>query len=115
LMTSTRFHQGKENDPVAEIILASNIEVPIPHDLVRTSTVNVTLTLLPKEWRRRLPGDGDNDFAKTRRISENQPISILRAGREIFFGFLPGVQPSQEGRPIDRFIGKEIQFQPDLD
>jgi hypothetical protein len=115
LMTSTRFHQGKEIDPVAVIRVSEAVEFPIPSDPSRTSTVRVTLTLLPKEWRRRLPGDGRTDFAKERRVQENEPLSILRADREIFFDGLRGVMPSQEGRQLDRFIGKEIEFQPDLD
>ena len=115
LMTSTRFHQGKEIDPVAVIRVSEAIEFPLPSDPSRTSTVRVTLTLLPKDWRRRLPGDGRTDFAKERRVHENEPLSILRAGREIFFDGLRGVMPSQEGRQLDRFIGKEIEFRPDLD
>lgn len=75
----------------------------------------MTLTLLPRDWRRRLPGDGKSDFAKERRVHENEPLSILRAGREIFFDSLRGVMPSQDGRQIDRFIGKEIEFHPELD
>lgn len=115
LMTSTRFHLGKDIDPVAVIRVSEAIEFPLPSDPSRTSTVRVTLTLLPKEWRRRLPGDGRTDFAKERRVHENESLSILRADREIFFDSLRGVMPSQEGRQLDRFIGKEIEFQPDLD
>ena len=42
---------------------------------------------------------------KERRVPENEGVSILRADREIFNGFLRGVQPSLDGREIDRFIG----------
>jgi hypothetical protein len=115
LMTSTRFHQEKNTDSVAAIRVQETVEFPVPSDPSRTSKIHVTLTLLPKEWRRRLPGDGRTDFAKERRVHENEPLSILRAGREIFFDALRGVMPSQEGRQLDRFIGKEIEFQPDLD
>jgi hypothetical protein len=120
LMSSTRFHRDGQNDVVAAIKVSEKIEFPVPSDPARTSPVRVTLTLLPKDWRRVLPGDGRNDFAKQRRVDENEGFSILRADREIFFDSLyrpggKGIQPSQEGRQIDRFIGKEIRFEPDLD
>lgn len=114
LMSSTRFHEGSEPDTVGEIKVSERIDFPIPSDPGRKSQVHVTLTLLPKEFRRER-GAGGNDFAKERRIQENEGVSILRADREIFNGFLSGVQPSLDGRPIDRFIGKEIRFEPDLD
>lgn len=114
LMSSTRFHQGADPDPTGEIKVTEKIDFPIPSDPGRKSQVHVTLTLLPKEFRRER-GAGGNDFAKERRIQENEGVSILRADREIFNGFLSGVQPSLDGRPIDRFIGKEIRFEPDLD
>jgi len=120
LMSSTRFHRDGQNDPLAAIKVSEKIDFPIPTDPSRTSPVRVTLTLLPKDWRRVLPGDGRTDFAKERRVDENEGFSILRADREIFFDSLTrqggkGIQPSQEGRQIDRFIGKEIQFEPELD
>jgi hypothetical protein len=115
LMTSTRFHQGKEPEAVAQFKITEKIDFPVPGDSSRSSEVHITLTLLPKEWRRVLPGDGRSAFAKERRVDENEGFSILRADREIFVGFLGGIQPSQEGRPIDRFIGKEIRFEPELD
>lgn len=117
LMTSTRFHQngkGEKPDPVAEIKVSESFDFPLPSDPNKTSRVEVTLTLLPKEFRM-VRGSGGNDFAKSRRIDENEGVSILRADREIFHGWLKGVQPSQDGREIDRFIGKEIRFEPDLD
>ncbi|HEV2293561.1 MAG TPA: ATP-binding protein [Tepidisphaeraceae bacterium] len=115
LMTSTRFHQPDAvADPVAEIKVNEGFEFPLPSDPTKTSRVEVTLTLLPKEFRMvRL--QGGSEFVTSRRIDENEGISILRADREIFNGWLKGVQPSQEGRPIDRFIGKEIRFEPALD
>lgn len=114
LMTSTRFHRDGTQDPVAEIKVSESIDFAIPGDPSRKSIVHVTLTLLPKEFRRDR-GAGGNDLAKERRITENEGVSILRADREIFNGFLSGVQPSLDGRPIDRFIGKEIRFEPELD
>lgn len=116
LMTSTRFHQktkGEKPDPVAEIKVSEGFDFPLPSDPTKTSRVEVTLTLLPKEFRM-VRGRGGDDF-EGRRIDENEGVSILRADREIFNGLLRGVQPSQDGREIDRFIGKEIRFEPALD
>ena len=114
LMSSTRFHLNESSDPTAEIKVSEKFDFPIPSNPNKTSKVEVTLTLLPKEFRMER-GAGGNDFAKERRIPENEGISILRADREIFNGYLRGVQPSTDGKPIDRFIGKEIRFEPDLD
>lgn len=114
LMTSTRFHLDGKNDPTAEIKVNESFEFAVPSDPKRKSRVHITLTLLPKEFRMKR-GEGGNEFAKERRIPENEGISILRADREIFNGWLRDVQPSIDGKPIDRFIGKEIRFEPDLD
>jgi hypothetical protein len=115
LMKSTQFHLDGESDPIAELRLRESIEFPVPTDPSRTSRVWVTFTVLPKAWRTTFPGSGRTDFAKQRRVHENEPISILRAGREIFFDTLRGVMPSQDGREKDRFIGKQIEFEPELD
>lgn len=112
MMTSTRFHQGPTPDPVGEIVVNETIKFAVPSDPTRTSNVQVTLTLLPQELRRQRFKGGD-EFAKERRIPENENISILRADREIFFGRLEGVQPPR--KELDRFIGKEIRFEPELD
>jgi hypothetical protein len=114
LMTSTRFHQGESSDPVAEIKVNESFTFAVPSDPDRKSKVAVTITLLPEAFRMDR-GAGGNDLAKERRIPENEGVSILRADREIFSGWLKGVQPSSDGRPIDRFIGVEIRFEPDLD
>lgn len=114
VMTSTRFHQGESPDPLAEIKVNERFQFPVPSDPSRSSPVEVTMTLLPKEFRmERLAGG--NEFARERRIPENEGVSILRADREIFNGWLKNVQPSSDGRPIDRFIGVEIRFEPELD
>jgi len=114
LMSSTRFHQDEKGDPLAEVRVNEPFDFPLPSDPSKKSRVEVTLTLLPKEFRRER-GSGGNEFARERRLPENEGISILRADREIFNGYLRGVQPSIDGRQIDRFVGKEIRFEPDLD
>lgn len=114
IMSSTRWHKNGKPDPLADIKVNESIDFPIPSNPFKKSKVWVTLTLLPKEFRMGR-GAGGNAFAKERRIPESEGVSILRADREIFNGYLRGVQPSLEGRQIDRFIGKEIRFEPELD
>ncbi|MBF6571768.1 MAG: hypothetical protein IVW54_23270 [Candidatus Binataceae bacterium] len=77
-----------------------------------TGRVAVTLTLLPQDFRPK-KGAGGSKQARERRIHENEGVSILRANREIFFGYLKDVQPPIE--ELDRFIGTEIRFTPELD
>lgn len=117
LMSTTRFHEGKESDPVATVVVDKEngeFEWPVPRDPSRTAKVQVRMTLLPEAFRKRR-GEGGSDDAKARRIHENEGISILRAGREIFFGYLRDVQPSIDKVYIDRFWGCEIAFPPELD
>ena len=88
------------------------IEWDVPGSQGKTSTISVKLTLLPEAWRTE-QGDGGRKPAVKRRIPENQGISILRRHREIAFGNFYPMVPGQ--RPIDRWWGCEINFEPDLD
>jgi hypothetical protein len=118
LMTSTIFHQIPNPDPVATKLIDEDFDWPVPGDPARTAKVRVTMTLLPEKFRsRKSPTDrpGGSDEAKQRRIHENEGISIMRAGREVFFGYLPGIQPAVEKIKIDRWWGAEISFSPELD
>lgn len=117
LMTTTRFHEGKEPDPSALVVIDEEngeFEWPVPRDPSRMAKVQVRMTLLPEDFRKHR-GDGGSELSKERRIHENEGISILRAGREIFFGYLKDVQPSIGKVKIDRFWGAEISFPPELD
>jgi hypothetical protein len=96
-----------------EVLVDEHFDWPVPSDPNRSSRVYVTLTLLPEETRKER-GKGGFGMSETA-FKDNEGVSILRADREIFKGFLQGVQPAVDGRPIDRFIGKEIRFEPDLD
>jgi len=103
-------------DPIATVLHPESFEFPIPNKPGQTSPVEVTITLLPEKfWQRDKFTDrpGGTEFAKKRHIDENEGISILRAGREIYYGILRGVQPTVE--KVDRFIGIEIRFRPELD
>jgi hypothetical protein len=118
LMTSTLFHQAPAPDPVATKLIDEEFDWPVPGDPARMAKIRVTMTLLPEKFRtRKSPTDrpGGSDEAKQRRIHENEGISIMRAGREVFFGYLPGIQPAIEKIKIDRWWGAEISFSPELD
>jgi hypothetical protein len=111
LMTIPRF----AGDPKPEVLLDEPLEWHVPSDPSRTSIVRVRVTLLPEEWRlKRGWGDPRHTPTRERRIHENEGLSILRAKREIFFGILPRFYPSAV-EEIDRWIGIEIAFDPDLD
>jgi integrase len=107
-------HEGNEPDPVATSLAEEAFDWQVPGHPDRHGRVEVTMTLLPEKFRPRR-GAGGEQLAKERRIDENEGISILRAGREIFYGVLPGVQPSTHKVDIDRWIGIEIRFTPELD
>lgn len=112
LMKTTLFHDGPTPDTVASVAVDESFEWSIPRDPSRKATVNVKMTLLPEDFRKKR-GDGGSDEAKKRQIPDNHGISILRADREIFCGILRDVQPSIED--MDRFWGCEISFSPELD
>ncbi|MCI0604602.1 ATP-binding protein [bacterium] len=115
LMTTTRFHQGEAPDPTATILIEESFSWIVPTDPALMSDVHVTMTLLPEKLRPKR-GSGGDKAAKDRRIDDErqQGVSILRANREIFFGILRYVQPSPV-QDIDRWIGIEIRFSPELD
>jgi hypothetical protein len=104
-------------DPVATILHATSFEWDVPNKPGQTSTVEVTITLLPEKfWAREkfTERPGGTKGAKERQIDKDaEGVSILRAGREIFYDHLRGVQP--QSKELDRFIGIEIRFRPDLD
>ena len=100
------------DDSCAKLIHSEPFSWDVPNSPGKTSSVSVKLTLLPEAWRTK-QGDGGREPAVKRRIPENQGISILRHHREVAFGnFYPMVQGQ---RPIDRWWGCEINFEPELD
>ena len=62
LMTSTRFHQDGQSDPVGEVKVNEHFDFPVPSDPAKKSRVHVTLTFLPKDFRRER-GQSKNEFA----------------------------------------------------
>jgi hypothetical protein len=115
LMTVPR----RASDPKAEVLHDEPYEWTVPSDPSRTSTFRLRVTQLPEEWRLKR-GWGSPTYGPTRerRIHENEGLSILRAKREIFFGIIPKFYPGRQHgdtEEIDRWIGIEIAFEPDLD
>lgn len=111
LMTVPRFAE----DPKAELLYSDTLDWTVPSDHSRKSPVQIRVSLLPEEWRlKRGWGDPRHRPTKDRRIHENEGFSVLRANREIFFGVSPKFYPSAV-QEIDRWIGIEIAFEPDLD
>lgn len=111
LMTIPRF----TNDLKAEVLADEAFDWNTPSDPDRTSAVRIKVTLLPEQWRiKRGWGSPTHTSTRERRIHENEGFSILRAKREIFFGILPRFYPSAV-EEIDRWIGIEIAFEPELD
>jgi hypothetical protein len=103
-------------DPVSTVLLATSFEWDVPNKPGQTSTVEVTVTQLPEKfWSREKFAErpGGNKAAKERHLDENEGVTILRAGREIFYDHLRKVQP--QPKEADRFIGIEIRFRPELD
>ena len=96
----------------AKLIHSEPFSWDVPNSPGKTSSVSVKLTLLPETWRTK-QGDGGREPAVKRRIPENQGISILRHHREVAFGNFYPMVPGQ--RPIDRWWGCEINFEPELD
>lgn len=93
------------------------IELEIPKSRGKMAKVHITMTLLPKEWRK-VRGDGNRPFAKERKIDQNEGISILRANREVLYAHVPyliGKKGQSSAEAIDRWWGCEISFPPELD
>jgi hypothetical protein len=103
------------NDPVALEYPPMTIEWPIPaidkqdglQDGENHSVVTIRMSFLPEEWRK-MQGTGGGSKAKDRFVHENEGISIMRNGREVFYGQIPYWPKAQWWKEIDRWWGCEI-------
>lgn len=78
------------------------------------SKVQLRVTVFPEEVTRKRGKGGDN-VAKLLRVPQNQgAISFLRLDREINYTPVPRILPGGV-LDIDRFIGIEVQFTPEMD
>ncbi|USD14100.1 ATP-binding protein [Priestia megaterium] len=118
LLGPTIFDTKDGVDQKAELKGEESIFLPIPNSKNdETAEIKIKMSLLPKEWRKD-QGAGGSDFAKKRKIPDNEGISILRADREVLYAKVPYLfglrgQASYEFR--DRFWGCEISFPAELD
>lgn len=81
---------------------------------VEDSSIRLKVTLYPKEVIRKR-GLGGDTLASKLRIPDNEgSISFIRKEREVAYAIVPKIFPSGV-RDLDRFIGVEISFSPNLD
>ncbi len=94
-------------------------EVDAPSSGDQTGKIVIRTSILPKTWRSAqenadLPGyGGSSKHNNERRVMENEGFSILRNGREVYYGTISRFSPAS--KPLDRFWGCEIDFDPTLD
>jgi len=105
-------------DPSAEVFDPIELSYPIPLDDLKPggateSVITIRMSLLPPELRP-VSGSGRSPEATARHIPDNEGISILRNGREVFYGHIP-YWPGAAFEDIDRWWGCEISFDAVLD
>jgi hypothetical protein len=117
LLGPTKWDTKEKPDFRAKSFGSKTIPLDVPGRPGEKADVKVTMTLLPREFRR-VKGAGGKGIAKERLINENEGISILRAGREVLYARVPYLTPEAGRRgmiEIDRFWGCEVEFPPELD
>lgn len=116
-MGPTRFERDSQEPKATLWGKSESIELEIPNSGGKKAALTITMTLLPKEWRKKR-GDGAKQFALDRKIQENEGISILRANREVLYAPVPyliGKRGQARFLDIDRWWGCEVSFPPELD
>jgi hypothetical protein len=102
------------DDPKGTLEFNHEIEWPIASNPETAAPIRIRMTLLPEAWRPEQGSGRETTFNRERRVVENEPLSIVRAEREIFFDIIPRFYPDGV-REIARWIGIEISFDPRLD
>ena len=117
------------NDETATLEKDETIDWPI-HSIdksstnVKSSRITIRTSILPESWRlkgvnpnaelgKSNAGSGNSPENKSRGVNKNNGISILRKGREIFYGSIAGLVHNSQ--VSDCFWGCEIDFEPVLD
>lgn len=104
---------GEKAETKAEVIDSESYEFEIPNSNGATACVTVKITLVDKRYRSKV-GMGGNPWAKAHKIPKNQGISILREGREVYYG--PCIDIVGRGqKEDDRWWGLEIDVPSSLD
>ncbi|MCC7074559.1 MAG: ATP-binding protein [Deltaproteobacteria bacterium] len=102
-------HKKERRDHFPASIITKDEEIS-----VGTGTALLTVTVYPPEIVRKR-GTGGDELAKKLRVPENEgAISFVRMNREIAYTNVPKILPLGV-LDIDRFIGIEVRFKPDLD
>ncbi len=87
--------------------------VDAPTSGEKRGKITIRTSLLPASWRKIRQHSGRSTENNKRRVWENEGISILRNGREVFYDTIPNFKPAKD--VIDRFWGCEIDFDASLD
>jgi len=106
------------NDSLSQVFDEVIIPWPIAQDDripdgPKESNIRIKMSLLPEEVRPN-QGAGNAKIAIERFIPKNEGVSIIRNGREVFFGRIP-YWPGDSFSEIDRWWGCEISFDAVLD
>ena len=99
-------------------------DVDAPPGGEQTGKITIRMSLLPESWRMQggalhaeqgygHAGSGISPENNRRRVFANEGLSVLRNGREVYYGGIRGIGPAS--KPLDRFWGCEIDFDPVLD
>lgn len=86
----------------------------------RTGEILIRFSYLPTNWWKK-DQSGGTDFAKDRRIPNNEGFSIIRENREVHYGDIPyfkvdGARPKEDKiMYLDRWWGCEILFTKEAD
>lgn len=113
------------HDELADEWKVESVDVPTDENPELTTAIDIKMSLLPLKWRER-KGSGNQiqkDFQTSRHITRNTGISILRKGREVFYGDPPrtwdkdslGASNKGWGYQMNRYWGCEIAFDPACD
>ena len=115
------------DDPTADAWDIQTIDVPIDKNPSLQTSVEIRMSLLPKEWRKRKAQSRtpeDKQKETSRYVDKNLGISIIRKGREVS-NFVPdhywkkggGFTSDNKGYSyaMNRWWGCEISFSPDCD
>ncbi len=94
-------------------------DVDAPSSGERKGKITIRTSILPRSLRKgqknaHLKGyGGRSKYSIERKVHENEGFSILRNGREVYYGPISRFSPAL--KPVDRFWGCEIDFEPILD
>lgn len=87
-------------------------DIDKPDDPISEGKITIRMTLTPESWRQER-GHGNNPESRSRYLPDNEGFSILRNGREVFYGKIDFWEPKLDQH--DRWWSCEIDFDAVLD